>query len=93
MMVAAALQGKDPREHSPLFSELAGLPPLLIQVGTSEAIFDDGRRYAEAASAAGVEVVFEPWEDMIHLWHGFPYLPQAIRATERIAEFLGQHLA
>jgi acetyl esterase/lipase len=91
-MVEAALQGKDAREHSPLFADLKGLPPLLIQVGTVEAVFDDGRRFAEKASAAGVDVTFEPWEGMIHLWHGFPYLPEAQQAVVRIAEFCGEHL-
>lgn len=92
MMLEAGLQGKDPREHSPLFADLKGLPPMLIQVGTAEAIFDDGRRFSEAASAEGVQCTFEPWEDMIHLWHGFPYLPEAQQAVERIAVYLGEHL-
>ena len=92
MMIEAGLQGKDPRSHSPLFADLKGLPPLLIQVGTAEAVFDDGRRFAEAASAAGVDVAFEPWDDMIHLWHGFPYLPEAQQAVERIAGYLDEHL-
>jgi acetyl esterase/lipase len=91
-MIQAGLQGKDPREHSPLFAELKGLPPLLIQVGTAEAVFDDGRRFAEAASAAGVDVTFEPWADMIHLWHGFPYLPEARQAVDRIAGYLSEHV-
>jgi acetyl esterase/lipase len=92
MMLEAGLQGKDPRAHSPLFAELKGLPPLLIQVGTAEAVFDDGRRLSEQAAAAGVDVTFEPWEDMIHLWHGFPYLPEAQQAVERIAGYLAEHL-
>lgn len=92
MMVETALQGKDPREHSPLFADLSGLPPMLIQVGTSEAIYDDGRRFADSASAAGVDVTFEPWDDMIHLWHGFPYLPEAQQAVKRIAEYLSGRL-
>jgi monoterpene epsilon-lactone hydrolase len=92
MMVDAALQGQDAREHSPLFAELKGLPPLLIQAGTAEAIFDDARRFADKARAAGVDVTFEPWDDMIHLWHGFPYLPEAQQGVERIAGYLGERL-
>jgi monoterpene epsilon-lactone hydrolase len=90
-MMQAVLQGQDAAAASPINADLSGLPPLLIQAGTSEGIFDDGRRFAEKAKAAGVDVTFEPWDDMIHLWHGFPNLPEGIQATERIAEFIRQH--
>jgi monoterpene epsilon-lactone hydrolase len=93
MMVDALLQGQDAAASSPLAAVADGLPPLLIQVGTSEAIYDDPRRLAESAAAAGVEVTFEPWDEMIHLWHGFTYLPEAIEATERVGEFLSSHVA
>jgi monoterpene epsilon-lactone hydrolase len=93
MMVQAALQGQDPAATSPLSADPAGLPPLLIQAGTAEAIMDDGRRLAEKAGAAGVEVTWEPWDDMIHLWHGFPYLPEAIDATEHVARFVAARTA
>ncbi|HEY4095505.1 MAG TPA: alpha/beta hydrolase [Baekduia sp.] len=91
MMIQTALQGQDSEALSPLSHDLAGLPPLLIQVGTSEAIRDDGRRYADAASAAGVAVSFEQWDGMVHLWHGFPYLPEAVDAVERIAAFFAEY--
>jgi monoterpene epsilon-lactone hydrolase len=91
-MMMALLQGQDAHAASPINGDLSGLPPLLIQVGTAEAIYDDGRRLAEQAEAAGVEVTFEPWPEMIHLWHGFPYLPEALEATERIADFIGQRV-
>jgi monoterpene epsilon-lactone hydrolase len=90
-MMQAVLQGQDPVTASPFYGELAGLPPLLIQVGTVEAIYDDGSRLADKAEAAGVSVTFEPWADMIHLWHGFPGLPEAQRATERIGAFISAH--
>jgi acetyl esterase/lipase len=93
MMMEAVLQGKDAVAASPLNADLTGLPPLLVQVGTAEAIYDDPRRLAEKATAAGVEVTFEPWEEMIHLWHGFPKLPQAHEATTRIAEHIKKHTA
>jgi acetyl esterase/lipase len=93
MMVDAVLQGQDVASSSPLSAAAEGLPPLLIQVGTSEAIHDDPARLAEKAEAAGVDVTFEPWGEMIHLWHGFTYLPEALEATERVAGFLDSHLA
>jgi monoterpene epsilon-lactone hydrolase len=90
MMIGALLQGQDPAAASPLNADLTGLPQLLIQVGTAEAIFDDGRRFAELVEAAGGQVEFEAWEDMIHLWHGFPDLPEAQQATAKISEFIGR---
>lgn len=54
-------------------------------------VFDDATRLAERAKSAGVEVVLEPWEDMIHMWHFFPMLPEAQQAIDRIGEFVRKH--
>ncbi len=76
---------------SPLYGELAGLPPLLLQVGTSETLLDDSTRFAAKAKAAGVEVTLEEWEDMFHVWHFFAaMLPEGEQAIERIGEFVRQ---
>ena len=69
-----------------------GLPPLLVMVGTSETLLDDSVRFVERARDANVEVTYEPWEDMIHVWPMFAIMPEAIQATDRIGEFLKQHL-
>ena len=85
---------KDPRTPliSPLHADLKGLPPLLIHVGTAEVLLDDSTRLAERAKAAGVDVVLEPWEDMIHVWHYFAsMLPEGQQAIDRIGEFIVQH--
>jgi acetyl esterase/lipase len=90
-MAGAYLGGKNPRTPlaSPIYADLKGLPPLLIQVGTAEVLFDDAVRLAERARADGVEVVLEPWEDMVHVWHFFAsMLPEGQEAIERIAEFI-----
>jgi epsilon-lactone hydrolase len=92
-MAAAYLQGQDPRTPlaSPLHAELKGLPPLLIQAGTSEALLDDASRLAERAKSAGVAVTYEPWPDMIHVWQWFgSFLPEARQAIDRIGEFIRQ---
>ncbi len=74
---------------SPLYADLSGLPSMLIQVGTAEVLYDDSTRLAELARAAGVEVSFEPWEDMIHVFQAFGgLLPEAGEAIGRIGEFL-----
>ena len=56
---------------APLYADLHGLPPLLIQVGSSETLLDDSTRLAERAKTAGVDVTLEVWEDMIHVWQLF----------------------
>src|SRR5437588_4705398 len=58
---------KDPRV-SPLYANLAGLPPLLIQVGSAETLLDDATRFANVAGAADVWVTLEIWPHMIHAW-------------------------
>lgn len=79
---------------SPLFAGLRGLPPLLIQVGTSETLLDDSTRLAAKAKAEGVDVTLEQWEEMIHVWHFFAgMLPEARQAIERVGEFVRQRTA
>ena len=93
-MAKAYLGDKDPRTPlaSPIYANLTGLPPLLIQVGTAEVLYDDATRLAEKAEAAGVEAGFEPWEDMIHMWHSFAaMLPEGQQAINRIGEFVIEH--
>ena len=76
---------------SPLFGDLTGLPPLLIQIGTAESMLDDSRRFAERARDAGVDVEYEPWEDMFHGWHGSAHiLEEAQQAIESIGRFCGK---
>jgi monoterpene epsilon-lactone hydrolase len=85
------LNGKDPRTPlaAPLYADLVGLPPLLIQVGTSETLLDDSTRFAERATKAGVKVTLEQWERMIHVWQVFaPMLDEGQQAVDRIGEFV-----
>lgn len=84
----------DPRNPlaSPLFADLHGLPPLLLQVGDREIVLDDSRNFAEKARAAGVDVQLEVWDDMIHVFQQFTVeLPQATEAIESIGRFLKKH--
>ncbi len=92
-MAQGYLQGQDPRSPlaAPLYADLRGLPPLLIQVGEAEVLLSDAQRLAERAKEAGVDVTYEPWDDMIHIWHGFSFLPEASQATDRIGEFVREH--
>lgn len=95
-MAAAYLGGKAPRTPlaAPLYADLSGLPPLLIQVGTAETLLDDASRLAEHARKAGVTVSYEPWESMIHVWHLFaPMLDEGQQAIDRIGEFVRKQAA
>lgn len=86
------LAGIDPRTPlaSPLFGELAGLPPMLILVGTAEILYDDATRLAQRAAAAGVEVSLEPFEGAIHEWMMLaPGSPEAEVALSSAGDFLG----
>jgi acetyl esterase/lipase len=77
---------------SPLHGELAGLPPLLVQVGDVEVLLDDSTRFAAKAKAAGVDVTLEVWPDMPHVWHLFGgFLPEADQAIDRIGAFVRAH--
>ena len=63
----AAMNRRDPRV-SPLYADLRGLSPLLIQVGSAETLLSDATRFAEAAGAAEVPVTLQVWPQMIHAW-------------------------
>jgi len=78
---------------SPLYADLGGLPPLLIQVGDRETVLDDSVMFADIARAAGVDVDLQVWDGMIHVFQMFgAELPEAHQAVASIAEFLNRHL-
>jgi epsilon-lactone hydrolase len=64
----AGMDRKDPRV-SPLYANLRGFPPILIQVGSAETLLDDSTRLAAVAGEADVPVTLEIWPHMIHAWH------------------------
>lgn len=64
---------KDPRA-SPALGPLGGLPPLLIQVGSDEVLFDDAARLRRGVENAGGSVVFQEWAGMIHVWPLFAHI-------------------
>ena len=85
------LNGADPRSPLavPLHAELAGLPPMLIQVGTAETLLDDAVRLAGRAAEADVRVTLETWPGMIHVWHLFhPQLAEGRRAIAAAGRFI-----
>ena len=74
---------------APLNADLSGLPPLLIQVGSSELLLDDATRLAARAGAADVATRLEVWANMVHDWHHFaPILSEGRDAIRAAGEFL-----
>jgi len=65
--VPVAVDRKDPL-ISPLFADLRGFPPMLIQVGSAETLLSDAVRFAAAAGSADIDVTLEIWPHMIHAW-------------------------
>ena len=82
----------DPRV-SPLFADLTGMPPLLIQVGSAETLLDDAVRLAAAAGEADVAATLEVWPQMIHAWHLWnARLEPARQALDSAGRFMRRHL-
>ncbi|MFJ4652481.1 alpha/beta hydrolase [Nocardia sp. NPDC088792] len=90
----AYMAGGDPRNPlaSPLFADLTGLPPVLIQVGTAETLLSDSERFAEAARAAGVDVTLRVGEGLPHVYPIMRDTPEAAESTRDIAEFVQRRL-
>jgi acetyl esterase/lipase len=72
-MARLYLNGADPRSPlaAPLYADLTGIAPLLIQVGACETLLDDALRLASVAGSADVYVELQIWPEMIHVWHLF----------------------
>jgi acetyl esterase/lipase len=81
-------------QASPLYADMTGFPPLLLQVGSGEVLLDDTLRLADKARQAGVDVTTEVWPGMPHQWQLFPsLLDDADRSSQNIAEFAIRHFA
>lgn len=84
------LDPSDPK-LSPIFGDIRGLPPTLLQVGDQEIWLDDSIRMAEKARACGGTVDLRIWEGMWHVWHMYSDLPEAREAIEEIGAFIDRH--
>ena len=83
---------RDPRV-SPLFANLEGFPPTLIQVGSAETLLADAARFAAAAGTADVATTLEIWPHMIHAWHLWNAQLEAGRhALASAGKFICAHL-
>ena len=90
-MARMYLNGADPRQPlaAPIYADLTGLAPLLVQVGAAETLLDDAIRLAKTAGAADVRVDLQIWPEMVHVWHLFhPELKAGRRAIEQGGAFV-----
>lgn len=78
---------------SPLFADLKGLPPTLIQVGSDEILHDDSVALAKRLDAVGVEVQLEVWQGMAHAWAAFgDTVPEAAVSVANLGRFIRARL-
>jgi epsilon-lactone hydrolase len=88
----AGMDRKDPRV-SPLYADLRGFPPILIQVGSAETLLDDATRLAAVAGETDVPVTLEIWPHMIHAWPLWnAHLEPGRRALVSAGAFIRRHL-
>jgi acetyl esterase/lipase len=73
---------------APMHADLTGLPPILIQVGTAETLFDDSTRLTDLLKGANVPVTLDVCEDMFHVFQFCVFLPEAKDAIDRIGSFI-----
>lgn len=89
------LRDNDPSNPlaSPIRADLSGLPPLMIQAGSSEVLIDGIRAFVEKAQNAGVNVQFDLADGMFHCWQVFAdVLPEGAEAVGRIGEFIRKQM-
>jgi len=94
-LVRSYLAGEAPADPlaSPLYGELAGLPPIRVHVGDDEVLLDDSRRYVERAVAAGVDARVDVWEGMAHgFLSGIGRLAASTQSLDAIGAFLADRL-
>lgn len=75
-------------ELSPLLGNLANLPPTLIQVSRDEMLYDDAQRYANRANHHGSHVELQVWPKLVHVFQGFPEIPESGDALQMAADFI-----
>ncbi len=96
-LMAAAYLGGIPAatpSASPLYADLGGLPPVLVEVGEREVLVDDATGLADRLLQAGGTVSLEVWPELIHVFQAFPgdMVPEADRSIEKVGGFISRHL-
>ncbi len=92
--MAMTYAGEDVRNPlvSPLYANLADLPPLLVFVGTREVLLSDATRIVDNAQAAGVDTTLHVGDGLIHVWQLFATVPEAAQSLAQVATFADEQL-
>jgi acetyl esterase/lipase len=77
---------------SPIYADLRGLPPIFIQAGTNEILLDQIEEFCEKARLANIEIVFDLYQGLFHVFQIIPILPESTRSLEEIAKFIGKKI-
>jgi len=78
---------------SPLYGDLKGLPPILINSGVDDELYEDGEKFYQKAKEAAVDIMFRPGKDMIHCYPLLaPMFKEATEAMSEIVDFIRKHL-
>jgi 2-polyprenyl-6-methoxyphenol hydroxylase-like FAD-dependent oxidoreductase/acetyl esterase/lipase len=93
-MGASYFQGHEPTDPlvSPLFGDLAELPPLFVTASEGEVLLSDTTRLAERAEEAGIDVTLRVVEDSVHVYPIFPFLPETKATMDKVAAWARRHL-
>ena len=93
-MGASYFQGHEPTDQlvSPLFGDLAGLPPLFVTASQGEVLLSDTTRLAERAEKAGVDVTLRVVEDSVHVYPIFPFLPETQATLDEVSAWARRNL-
>jgi salicylate hydroxylase len=88
-LVASYFQGHEPTDPmvSPLFADLADLPPVFLSAVKGEVLESDTTRFAERATAAGANVTLRMVADSVHVFTLFPFLPETAGTLEEIGQW------
>ncbi|MGA9870404.1 MAG: alpha/beta hydrolase, partial [Rhodococcus sp. (in: high G+C Gram-positive bacteria)] len=87
------VEGERGPRVSPVDADLAGLPPVLIQAGSTEMVLADAELMAERLDEAGVDCELQVWEDQVHVFQAADFVPEAGRALYEIGAFVRAHSA
>lgn len=80
-------------EVSPINADLCGLPPIYIQAGRAEILYDSIEAFVTEAKRQGADIMLDPWESMTHVFQMFGCdVPQSVAALKRIGEVIDTHL-
>lgn len=77
---------------SPMFADLRGLPPILIQAGTNEILLAQIKQFYEKARLANIKIGLDCWQGLFHVFQIIPFIPETTLSLEKIANFISNNI-